>query len=444
MIRRLLRKNLSNLLIAAGIIVIAIPFVTEVYGYFTAKQLAQAWDKQASSQKKQADRIRVQQSRLISTGQLPEEDSVFNPMALKKRQALLKKSAKPFPKTKVIIPKIKVNQVVMSGTSPDVLQFGPGHYTGMANPGDKGNVGIAGHRVTYTHPFNRLDELSKGDLIILETVDYIYEYEVESMEVTDPKDIHNLLPSSDPRITLTTCNPKYSAKTRLNVMGVLINSKPRRTNIVRMVKNILEEPKKPRKISSKARSYQELVRDYQKEAKAVGNNPVDAYIYAGFSRTCLELGRYDESLWALRRAELIEPDSVEIQKLRADFEARKTQLEATVAKAEQATQGSNMAGDPEPYFELGNMYMATGQYQEAIAVLTRPTQMLPYMADVYVYLAAAYERAGADALAVRAYTQALKYDPSFKDALQGIERVKNKKPAREVAESSVHYRFRPQ
>jgi len=35
-------------------------------------------------------------------------------------------------------------------------------------PGENGTVGIAGHRTTYGAPFRRIDELDRGDKIVVE------------------------------------------------------------------------------------------------------------------------------------------------------------------------------------------------------------------------------------------------------------------------------------
>ena len=67
------------------------------------------------------------------------------------------------------IPKIALNQYVVSGTAASDLAMGPGHYVGTALPGQAGNVAIAGHRTTHGAPFNRLAELAVGDPIYLIT-----------------------------------------------------------------------------------------------------------------------------------------------------------------------------------------------------------------------------------------------------------------------------------
>jgi sortase A len=119
--------------------------------------------------------------------------------------------------------------VVVEGVGKEDLKRGPGHYPGTAAPGAIGNVVISGHRTTYGAPFNRLDELHVGDPIVLETKDFFYTYLVTGTTIvaptalgeTDPVPNRPGVKPTQRILTLTTCNPKYSAKTRLVVRGLL-------------------------------------------------------------------------------------------------------------------------------------------------------------------------------------------------------------------------------
>ncbi|MGH9026180.1 MAG: class E sortase [Acidimicrobiia bacterium] len=120
------------------------------------------------------------------------------------------------------IPKIGLDRVVVEGTSVPDLRMGPGHYPGTPLPGQLGNSAIAGHRTTYGAPFNRLDELEAGDLIELETVQGKFKYKVTEQQVVSPSQTEVLDPTPNAAtLTLTTCNPKYSAAQRLVVKAEL-------------------------------------------------------------------------------------------------------------------------------------------------------------------------------------------------------------------------------
>jgi sortase A len=130
------------------------------------------------------------------------------------------------------IPAIGVNQFVVSGTSTDDLAKGPGHYIGTAAPGQAGNVAIAGHRTTHGAPFNRLAELTVGDQIILtDTRDQHLTYVVAQLPYpVSPSDVSVLNNFADNRITLTTCNPEFSASQRLIVVAKFLQRYPTRAS----------------------------------------------------------------------------------------------------------------------------------------------------------------------------------------------------------------------
>src|SRR5437763_15751910 len=71
--------------------------------------------------------------------------------------------------TRIRIPSIGVDVVVVEGTTPSALRAGAGHYPSTPLPCETGNVAIAGHRTTYGKPFANIDRLSAGDLVILKT-----------------------------------------------------------------------------------------------------------------------------------------------------------------------------------------------------------------------------------------------------------------------------------
>jgi len=122
------------------------------------------------------------------------------------------------------IPAIDVDYVVVEGTDTASLQTGPGHYTQTAYPWEEhGTVGIAGHRTTYGAPFWSLDELAKGDRIVLATEYGIFDYRVSKTKIVAPSDATVLLDTTKPTLVLTTCNPRFSAAQRLVVFADRVN-----------------------------------------------------------------------------------------------------------------------------------------------------------------------------------------------------------------------------
>ena len=123
------------------------------------------------------------------------------------------------------IPRIGMSDAaIVEGTAENQLQQGPGHYVGTALPGQAGNVAIAGHRTTYGAPFYDLNELQPGDPITIQTSQGIFKYQVVMSHVVSPSNVTVLDSSPENELTLTTCNPRYSAATRLVVLATLKTS----------------------------------------------------------------------------------------------------------------------------------------------------------------------------------------------------------------------------
>jgi sortase A len=119
------------------------------------------------------------------------------------------------------IPRIGVDKVFVSGVSRTDLRKGPGHYPLTPLPGQAGNAAIAGHRTTYGAPFNRIDELEPGDEILIDAPYGQFRYEVRATTIVSPSAGEVLEDKGDDRLTLTSCNPKYSARQRIVVSAVL-------------------------------------------------------------------------------------------------------------------------------------------------------------------------------------------------------------------------------
>jgi sortase A len=124
----------------------------------------------------------------------------------------------------IVIPKANVDKIVVEGVGVEDLKKGPGHYPGTPMPGEPGNAAIAGHRTTYGAPFYDLSNLEAGDPITVTTQLGEFRYEVVQSQVVSPEAVEVLNPTDDNRLTLTTCNPRYSASERLIVQAKLVTT----------------------------------------------------------------------------------------------------------------------------------------------------------------------------------------------------------------------------
>jgi len=138
------------------------------------------------------------------------------------------------PVTRILIPKLNVDTVVVQGTSDEALAAGAGHYPETPLPGDVGNVAIAGHRTMNGHPFGDLDKLAPGDQVILKTPFATYTYQlVQAFDghanpwVTAPEDWSIISVATQSHLlTLTTCNPKGQKTQRLVARAEMVSSQP--------------------------------------------------------------------------------------------------------------------------------------------------------------------------------------------------------------------------
>ncbi len=128
--------------------------------------------------------------------------------------------------TRIEIPAIHVNVVVVQGTSDTALRAGAGHYTSTPLPCTVGNVAIAGHRTTYGKPFAYLNRLVPGDKIILDTPIGSCTYSVSAVPISVLPTDTAVVANTPGRytLTLTTCNPRYFATHRLVVHATMVSN----------------------------------------------------------------------------------------------------------------------------------------------------------------------------------------------------------------------------
>jgi len=113
--------------------------------------------------------------------------------------------ADTWPISRLDVPGLGIDRIVLAGASGSSLAFGPGHLFGSPLPGQQGNTVIAGHRDTH---FRFLKDIQPGELIQLQsnkgrTIDY----EVSETIIVDEKQAEYLANTSENTLTLITCYP---------------------------------------------------------------------------------------------------------------------------------------------------------------------------------------------------------------------------------------------
>ena len=125
--------------------------------------------------------------------------------------------------TRIKIPALRLDTVVVEGITPSALRAGAGHYPQTPLPCEGGNVAIAGHRTTYGRPFANVDQLKPGDTIELTTPIGGCVYQVSRAPfVVAPSELSVIDPTPERSLTLTTCHPKGSAAQRLIIRATWV------------------------------------------------------------------------------------------------------------------------------------------------------------------------------------------------------------------------------
>lgn len=134
------------------------------------------------------------------------------------------------------IPRIELDTKVLEGVREPpslgrgndqaLLRNAPVHYGLTPLPGQGQPFAVAGHRTTYGAPFLHLDDLRRGDPIVVTTPYARLEYVVAKKTVVKPGNI-TVLYDRGYDLVLTTCHPPYSARSRLIVWGRLKAFTPR-------------------------------------------------------------------------------------------------------------------------------------------------------------------------------------------------------------------------
>ncbi len=121
------------------------------------------------------------------------------------------------------IPSINVKLPLYLGDNPAVLREGVGTLPGSSLPigGPGTHAAITGHRgLSSSKLFTNLDKVEKGDIFILHTLNKIMTYQVDQINIVEPKDFTKL--EIDPEqdyCTLITCTPYGINSHRMLVRG---------------------------------------------------------------------------------------------------------------------------------------------------------------------------------------------------------------------------------
>lgn len=209
-------RRLEQLLLVAGVLLVSFYLAARVDGVLSSRsELQQFWQSQRTANETgawpgwheyQDPDMRFWSQHRIDAYNAAAHSSTASPLGVLR------------------IASVHLEVPVLEGTGDFTLNRAVGHIHGTAEPGQDGNVGIAGHRDGF---FRVLKDIHHGDAIELITLKQEIHYVVDELLIVSPQDVSVLQQRSQPSLTLVTCYPFYfvgSAPQRFIVHASVANA----------------------------------------------------------------------------------------------------------------------------------------------------------------------------------------------------------------------------
>lgn len=205
--------KIENIVIALGILLIAIPLAFSFYADYSQAKAMMKWEESVAVELKS-------KASATPTGFRDKRESTDT-------VGLVEEAPAPGESIALLdIPSLGKKFDVCEGTSWSNLTKGPARISETALIGAEGSSVISGHRTMYGAPFRDLDKLNPGDVLNLITKKAVFKYEVVNKKSVRPDDMSEVSEGGKPRLILSTCDPMFSAKRRLLIICELIDGKP--------------------------------------------------------------------------------------------------------------------------------------------------------------------------------------------------------------------------
>jgi sortase A len=114
-------------------------------------------------------------------------------------------------------PQIRIPRLGLEAGIGSDLNQGPIWWPVTGRPGGGDTIAIAGHRTTYTRPFNELDRLQPGDSIQVRWNGRLHRYRVSGTRILSAKQLHIADARGHEVLLLSACHPEGSARQRIVV-----------------------------------------------------------------------------------------------------------------------------------------------------------------------------------------------------------------------------------
>jgi sortase A len=230
---KVFRSSLEKLLFIVGLLLLSFYVAARIHGFVSSRaELSRFWQARET-----ASRAETASASLLQGGANPDFQLWSAKRIAAYKQSL--SSAAPLPLAVLSIPAVNLEVPVLEGTNEFTLNRAVGHIEDTPEPGQNGNVGIAGHRDGF---FRRLKDLQQGDAIELITQKERARYVVDEILVVSPEDVSVLRSRSKTSLTLVTCYPFY-----------YVGSAPQRYIVHASIANPVDRPRARQQSSSAVR-----------------------------------------------------------------------------------------------------------------------------------------------------------------------------------------------
>jgi sortase A len=123
--------------------------------------------------------------------------------------------------TRIVIPALSVDALIVEGDTWEQLKLGVGHHLGTADPGERGNLVLSGHNDIYGEVFRHLDKLELGDEVVIYAGAQPYRYIVKAKQIVEPAEVSVMASTTKPVATLISCYPYMVDSHRIVVIAEL-------------------------------------------------------------------------------------------------------------------------------------------------------------------------------------------------------------------------------
>jgi sortase A len=123
--------------------------------------------------------------------------------------------------TRIVIPAIEVDALIVEGDRPEQLKLGVGHFLNGVDPGERGNMVLSAHNDIYGEIFRYLDDLELGDEVIVYAGDQPFRYVVRAKQIVNEDEVSVLASTTKPVTTLISCYPYMVDTHRIVVVAEL-------------------------------------------------------------------------------------------------------------------------------------------------------------------------------------------------------------------------------